>query len=103
MTLSARSKFAEGDPCPSCLAKLGEDKAGELVSRPAHPYPVVTQILFGLSFVLFLIYSDKIQAHRTWIWSWCVVQFVLGIVLVYRRRRASKRVLHCIRCGQELR
>jgi hypothetical protein len=99
MTLSARSRLAEGDPCPSCP----EGRKGELVSRPAHPYPVVTQVLFGLSFVLFLVFFDKIQMHKVWVWSWSAVQFGLGIVLVYRRRRASKRVLHCIRCGQELR
>jgi len=95
--------LAEGDPCPNCPQDKPGQLSGELVSRPAYPYPVITQILFGLSFVLFLIYSDKIQAHRIWVWSWCAVQFVLGMILVYRRRRASKRVLHCIRCGQDLR
>lgn len=103
MTLSAHSRLAEGDPCPSCQSKYGADRKGELVLRPAHPFPVVTQVLFGLSFVLFLVFFDKIQMHKVWVWSWSAVQFILGIVLVYRRRRASKRLLHCIRCGQELR
>jgi hypothetical protein len=74
-----------------------------MVSRQKYPYPIISQALFGLSFVLFLYFLDKIAVRRTlWVWLWTLAQVVLGVFLVRGRMRARKRVLRCIRCGQDL-
>ncbi len=92
MTLSARS---DAEACPSC--------GGATAWRPLHPFPVLVQLLFGASFVLFLFFLDQMQSRRVYVWLWTVVQVVLGGFLIYGRYRAKLRVLRCIRCGQDLR
>lgn len=74
-----------------------------MVSRPAHPYPVLLQTIFGLSFIIFLIFGDKIVAlghgNKTPLWIWSAVQIMLGVLLIRRRSQAKRRVYRCIRCG----
>ncbi len=92
MTLSDRS---DADVCPKC--------GGPLADRPEHPYPVLLQALFGLSFLLFLIFFDEIRPFRTALWGWSLAQAAMGIALVRGRMRARKRVYRCIRCTAALR
>ncbi|MBC7690764.1 MAG: hypothetical protein H7222_03275 [Methylotenera sp.] len=73
-----------------------------LIWRNAHPYPVLIQTLFGVSFVVFMVLLDKIRAHAGMIWGWCLMQIALGVLLIRGRLRAKKRVLHCIRCDAAL-
>jgi hypothetical protein len=70
--------------------------------RQKHRYPVVLQILFAVSFILFLIYFDQVRAHRDWLWAWCIFQGAVGVGLIRGRVRARKRVLRCIRCSSTL-
>jgi hypothetical protein len=77
-----------------------------MVWKQAHPYPVAAQVLFGGSFVAFLLFSEKLfsqGSHRVWLAVWCGVQIALGVWLVKARLRARKRILRCIRCEQALR
>ena len=75
--------------------------------RQEHPYPSIIQALFGISFILFLVFFDRVQALRPAgfpiIWAWSGLQAALGIWLIRRRIRARIRILRCIRCGQALR
>ena len=92
MTLSKRSD-------PVLCGKCG----GEMSWMAYRPYPLVTYVLFASSFLLFVIFNDKVQAHRPWLWAWSLVQISLGVLLVYQRLQARRRVLRCIRCIEDLR
>ncbi|HLD99554.1 MAG TPA: hypothetical protein VJB59_04805 [Bdellovibrionota bacterium] len=81
--------------CPKC--------GGPLATRPLYPYPILLQVLFGISFVAFLILFEQIKVHRQLLWLWSLLQLGLGILLVRGRIRARKTVLRCIRCSQALR
>ncbi|OFZ82824.1 MAG: hypothetical protein A3K03_03030 [Bdellovibrionales bacterium RIFOXYD1_FULL_44_7] len=81
--------------CPKC--------GQELVWRQQHRYPIISHIIFGLSFVAFLFLFNKIKNERWILWSWTAFQATLGVLLVAARLRAKKRVLHCIRCSSALR
>jgi hypothetical protein len=73
-----------------------------MVWRQQYPYPVIVQTLFAVSFVLFLLFYDRLPRFpggRAWLWGWCGLQIVLGLMLVQRRLRAKKLILRCIRCG----
>lgn len=85
------------DQCPSCREE------GRLVSRPAYPYPIWIQLIFGVSFVIFILMSSHLQGHREWVWAWSLAQLALGLLLIQRRLRARKTILRCIRCAQDLR
>jgi hypothetical protein len=90
MTSSLRSDATEA--CPKC--------AGPTAWRKRYPYPVKTQIVFAASFILFLLFSDRIRAVPGAVGAWCVGQVALGFVLVRLRLRTRHRVLRCIRCGE---
>jgi hypothetical protein len=94
MTLSGSSE----DICPKC--------GGRLVVRPARPFPVVTQVLFGVSFLVFLLFSQKLKETgnlKPLLWGWTAVQAGLGILLIRQRMAARKTILVCIQCSQALR
>lgn len=80
--------------CPQC--------GGPVAERQAHPYPVLSQVLFGASFLVFLFQSDRLRAHPPWLWGWTAVQVILGVWLVWGRARSKRRVLRCIRCSTDL-
>jgi peptidoglycan biosynthesis protein MviN/MurJ (putative lipid II flippase) len=92
MTLSERSD--KRDACPKC--------GGPVTWRQVHGYPVLAQVLFGLSFVAFLIVYDQVRQNRAILYAWSVIQAGLGAWLVRGRMLAKKRVLRCIRCGADL-
>jgi len=96
MTSSAISESRNpGETCDQC--------GGPLAERPADPYPVFEQVLFGLSFLAFLLMGEKLRGHLAVIWVWCGVQVVLGALLIRGRMRSKRTVYRCIRCGRELR
>ncbi len=80
----------EDEACPKC--------GGPQVLRQKHPYPVLLQALFGISFVGFLIFFDKVSHIRGILTGWCATQIVLGIALIRGRSRAQLREMRCIRC-----
>ncbi len=85
---------SNGEPsncCPRCQR--------EMVLRHPHPYPVFLQSAFGLSFIIFMLYHIR----GPWIWIWCFVQVVLGLLLIRGRIKAKKIVFRCIRCMTDLR
>ena len=87
------SDLSEGERCPQC--------SGPVHLRPRHPHPVGTQVLFGLSFLLLLVFFDQVQSP--WIiWPWTLFQLALGLQLARARKRAKEQVLHCLRCGADL-
>ena len=62
-----------------------------MVERPARPFPVISQLLFGLSFVAFLMFGTKAQTLSPYaIWIWCGLQIALGFVLMRGRIAAKK-------------
>jgi hypothetical protein len=67
-----------------------------LVERPAHPYPVLLQALFAVSFVAFLICFDSIRAHSIAVWIWSAVQILLAIALTRARIRARRKTWQCV-------
>jgi hypothetical protein len=71
--------------------------------RQPHRYPVVLQLAFAASFVLFLLVYEKLQAHRAALWAWSALQLALAGLLVRGRLRARVRVLRCIRCESTIR
>ncbi|MGZ3697474.1 MAG: hypothetical protein ACXWPM_03185 [Bdellovibrionota bacterium] len=72
------------------------------MERPAQGYPVLAQVLFGLSFVAFLIFNDRIHSQKIGITAWCLIQFALGVWLIRGRMRARRRISRCIRCGVDV-
>ena len=76
---------------------------GPLAWRQAHPYPVGWQLAFAVSAVAFWILFEKIRDNRTVIWSWCVLQAILGVPLIRGRIRSRKRILRCVRCTAAVR
>lgn len=70
--------------------------------RQEHRYPVILQLLFAISFVLFLVFFDRVRANRQLLWGWSIFQAALGAGLIRGRIRARKRVLRCIRCTPTL-
>ena len=95
MTLSERSNQNSQDAkCERC--------GGPLVWKQAHPYPVLLNILFGGSFIAFILLFSRFQAQRIVIYGWSLFQLVLGIFLVRGRLQARRRVLHCLRCNASL-
>lgn len=74
-----------------------------MVLRPAYPYPVLIQIIFGASFIAFILLFEKFESYPTFLWGWSGVQVVLGFFLVRGRIRARKRVYRCVRCSGDLR
>lgn len=73
------------------------------MTAPAASQPVLMQILFGMSFIVFLIYGTELAAHPQWLWAWTTVQIGLGAGLIRGRLRARKRILRCVRCQAVLR
>ncbi len=100
MTLSEISKsgFKLGSRREAC-----DQCGGPLAERPAHPYPVLEQTLFGLSFLGFLLVGEKLRGQLALIWVWSAVQLILGALLIRGRMRSKRTVYRCIRCGRELR
>ena len=96
MTSFGSSEKSE-ETCPSC--------GGPLTWRPAHQYPVGLTLAFGVCFVSFLFFSEKIaqQYGKQWTWIWSGIGVVLGVLLMKARLRAKRTILRCIRCDQALR
>jgi hypothetical protein len=78
--------------CPKC--------GGPLALRPAHPYPIVVQVLFALSFIVFFLTAEKVKVYPTALGAWIVLQIGLGALLVRGRLRTRKRILQCVRCSE---
>jgi DNA-directed RNA polymerase subunit RPC12/RpoP len=78
--------------CPTCHH--------ERELYPAHPAPVKTHLLFGVSFLAFMWFSSQPSAKENprYLWAWTGVQVLLGVVLLYMRKRAQKKVYRCLRC-----
>jgi len=96
MISSASSESTGKETCQNC--------GGLMAWRQAHPYPVLIQVLFGVCFVAFLLFSDKVARYgRQWNYLWTAVGVVLGLFLIRGRARAKKTVLRCIRCNADLR
>jgi len=91
--LKPESKGEDGI-CPKC--------GGPTSYRQAHRYPVISQILFGLSFILFIVFNERVSANPTWLWGWSIGQIFLGLILIRGRLRARERILRCIRCSETL-
>ncbi len=83
--------MSEGDACPQC--------GGPLAWRAVSGYPVVLQVVFGASFVAFLLLIGRLQGNIPALAGWTCAQALLGWVLVRARLRAKARILRCIRCG----
>lgn len=81
--------------CPKC----GRDR----VLRPEHPYPLILQVIFGASFILFLIFYQKLANSRMFLVIWTAAQFVLGALLIRGRLRARQRIYRCVICDSALR
>lgn len=86
--------------CPKCGANI--EKTGQVVLRHPYPFPAGIQALFGLSFVAFLFFMERLKARPLVLWVWSGIQILLGILLAWLRIRAKKTILRCIRCGQAL-
>ncbi len=89
------TRFDAEELCPNCQKPM--------VFRRAYRFPVFTQILFGSSFIFFLVLSTQLNARPYLLWGWVLIQVVLGGVLYRGRTLASQRVLRCIRCTTDLR
>ncbi len=96
MTLSKNSDLR----CPHC-------NGNRIVERPARPMPWLLQTLFAVSFVAFLIVSDRkwltvwfapIWAVRI-VWVWSAIQIILGVLLARARFQARGRIFRCLACG----
>ncbi len=74
-----------------------------MVLRPLAPYPVLVQILFGVSFIAFILTYEKFYKQPSILWVWSLVQIILGAMLVRGRIHAKKRVYRCVRCSADLR
>ncbi|OFZ83087.1 MAG: hypothetical protein A2583_12780 [Bdellovibrionales bacterium RIFOXYD1_FULL_53_11] len=91
---SQNSSEATGT-CPDCGAPF--------VERPLYRYPVAVNLLFGASFIAFILLFDRVRSNAVFLWSWCALQIALGAALVHLRMRAKKRVFRCVRCTPRLR
>ncbi|MBN23330.1 MAG: hypothetical protein CL678_18740 [Bdellovibrionaceae bacterium] len=94
MTSFKASNSIPDDVCEKC--------GGGMNPRPLAPYPVKLQIIFGVSFLAFLLTYDSLTEHKSLLWIWSGIQVILGLFLIQGRRKASRRVLRCARCGTEL-
>ncbi len=81
-------------PCPKCQQTM--------VWRPKYPFPVVLQVVFGVSFLLFVLFVEKLPS-RALVYAWTAAQILLGGLLIFGRARARQKVLRCIKCGSGLR
>ena len=82
------------ETCPKC--------GGPVRERPARPFPVALQLLFGASFALFLIFYSRLAEIKWAIWAWTAAQIVLGVFLMRARKKSHQRILICIRCKAQL-
>ena len=85
------------------LIRLHDIVHQPLILRRVKKYPIGLQISFGVSFVIFILFFEKIRFTPSIIWSWTCIQFALGIFLVRGRLLARKKILHCIHCNPVLR
>lgn len=70
----------------------------ELTPSPRN-HPVVLQVLFGASFVLFLALFEKIQTVPVALWSWTAAQTLLGFLLARARLRLRRPSFDCKNCN----
>ena len=87
----SRQNHIDQDLCPSC--------GGKTAYRSKRKFPVLLQITFGGSFVVFLLFHEKLISIPIALWAWCAIQTVLGLLLVRARRQAIEKILICIRCN----
>ncbi len=92
--LSSHSTHSTHCPRPQCN--------GVLVQKPKYPYPIWSQLAFGVSFITFVFAVDRYPLTRVGLAFWFALQVVLGIILVRQRIRTKIRILRCIRCGKDL-
>jgi len=65
--------------------------------------PIGLQILFGFSFVLFLIFNQKIVSYSVKIlWVWSFFQIAIGFLLFRARIKARQKVYRCLYCQDDL-
>jgi hypothetical protein len=79
-----------------------EKCSGPTRLRNARPYPVVLQILFGVSFAVFLWVQSSTKVAPKVLWAWSIFQVTVGILLVRARYASAKKVFICLRCGATL-
>lgn len=88
-------KLNEPQTCPQC--------GFELVSKAKHKQPVTLQVVFGASFVVFLIATNRGLNLPKWlIYTWTGGQILVGYFLVKARMLAKLRVWHCNQCRASL-
>ena len=75
----------------------------ELISKVKRKHPVALQLLFGASFLAFLVVTrDSAHSPKWLLWSWTAIQLGLGYFLVKARMRAKQRNWHCNHCQPSL-
>jgi hypothetical protein len=70
--------------------------------RPKAPYPVLLQVVFGLSFIAFLYFFESLKEWIALLWIWSFFQLLVGLLLVRGRILANRLVYYCVRCTPAL-
>ncbi len=76
--------------CPQCQRPM--------LLAPLRPFPILSQLSFGLSFVIFMIFFDRVKQYGMLIWAWCLFQIALGLYLMRRRQQARRKIYRCVVC-----
>jgi hypothetical protein len=90
-------------PISATADEICEKCSGPMRLRNARPYPVLLQVLFGVSFAAFLWASTSNRLSPRISYAWTAIEVVLGILLVRARSASAKKVFICLRCGATLR
>lgn len=90
-------------PISATAEEICEKCSGPMRLRNARPYPVLLQVLFGVSFAGFLWASTSKLLSPRLSYAWTALEVVLGVLLVRARNASAKKVFICLRCGATLR
>lgn len=74
-----------------------------MVDRPERKYPVLLQLVFGGSFIAFILLAERLSLKNWMLWGWFSIQVFLGFLLARARIRAKRRVYRCVRCDRPVR
>jgi hypothetical protein len=90
-------------PISATADDICEKCSGPMRLRNAKPFPVALQAVFGISFAAFLWAQSTGKLPTRALWTWSVLQVVLGVLLVRARYASAKKLFICLRCGATLR